>query len=36
MDWYSTEVFPTVVKMPTLHEVYNNGAEYRVAGFPVQ
>ena len=34
MDWYSTKVFPTVVKMPTLHEVYNNGAEYRVAGFP--
>ena len=34
IEWYSTKVFPTVVKMPTLDEVYNNGAEYRVAGFP--
>jgi hypothetical protein len=34
MEWYSTTVFPLVVKMPALHEVYDNGAEYRVAGFP--
>lgn len=34
MEWYSTKVFPLVVKMPALHEVYDNGAEYRVAGFP--
>ena len=32
--WYSAVVFPTVVKMPTLAEVLDNGAEYRVSGFP--
>lgn len=34
MTWYSTVVFPTVVKMPTLEELYDNGAEYRASGFP--
>lgn len=34
MLWYSTTVFPLVVKMPTLEELHNNGAEYRAAGFP--
>ena len=34
MNWYSTKVFPLVVRMPRLDELYNNGAEYRVCGFP--
>ena len=34
MNWYSTIVFPLVVRMPTLDELYDNGAEYRVSGFP--
>lgn len=34
MKWYSTSVFPHVVKMPTLEEIRNNGAEYESAGFP--
>lgn len=34
MEWYSTTVFPLVVKMPTVEELHNNGAEYRAAGFP--
>jgi hypothetical protein len=42
MHWYSTVVFPTVVRMPTLTRCYNytllqlrdDGAEYRVCGFP--
>jgi hypothetical protein len=34
MTWYSTVVFPTVVKMPILEELHDNGAEYRVSGFP--
>lgn len=34
MTWYSTVVFPLVVRMPSLAELYDNGAEYRVSGFP--
>jgi hypothetical protein len=34
MHWYSTRVFPEVVKMPTMEELDVNGAEYRAAGFP--
>lgn len=34
MIWYSSKVFPTVVSMPKLEELYNNGSEYRVSGFP--
>jgi hypothetical protein len=33
MRWYATVVFPLVVKMPTLEELDNNGAEYKSAGF---
>jgi Plant transposon protein len=34
MHWYSTRVFPEVLKMPTMEELDVNGAEYRAAGFP--
>ena len=34
MMWYSSVVFPLVVRMPTLEELHDNGAEYRVSGFP--
>lgn len=34
MNWYSTVVFPTVVRMPTLEELDDNGSEYRYSGFP--
>jgi hypothetical protein len=34
MNWYSTRVFPEVVKMPTMEELDVNGAEYRAVEFP--
>lgn len=34
MNWYSTKVFPLVVRMPKLDELHNNGSDYRVCGFP--
>ena len=34
MSWYSTVVFPLFVRLPTLEELFDNGAEYRVSGFP--
>ena len=34
MMWYSSVVFPLVVRMPLVAELYDNGAEYRVSGFP--
>ena len=34
MHWYSTRVFPEVVKMPSLEEINLNSKEYSLAGFP--
>jgi hypothetical protein len=34
MKWYSTRVFPEVVKMPSIEDLDCNGAEYSLAGFP--
>jgi hypothetical protein len=34
MKWYAEVVFPEVVRMPTLGELHENGAEYVLSGFP--
>jgi Plant transposon protein len=34
MKWYSSRVFPEVVKMPSVEDLDCNGAEYSLAGFP--
>ena len=34
MHWYSTRVFPEVVKMPSIDELTLNSKEYSLAGFP--
>ena len=34
MSWYDTVVFPLFVRLPTLDELFENGADYRVSGFP--
>ena len=34
MHWYSSRVFPEVVKMPTIEELSLSSREYSVAGFP--
>ena len=34
MKWYSTVIFPLLIKMPSLEELAGNNTEYVAAGFP--